>query len=474
MTAPEAWLRRQAERSPDAAAIICQGQSRSFADLDRQTDGVALALKNAGVRRGQAFGCVSERTGLIGILSLAAPRTGAALLPVNPRLPAPQIAALFAKAGVTAAACDRRDLWPELSITLDAAMLENPVDRPAAPDSVPVPAPADAIHLIIATSGSTGEPKGAMLSGANLAAAVQGSRQRLPIDPGDVWLGCLPLYHIGGLSVLFRCLEAGATMLLHRGFDAAAVAADLAQGNATHISLVPAMLAQLLDIGCAPSPRLRWALIGGAALPAALAERAIAAGWPICPSYGMSEAGSQVTTCIQAKEWRPGLAGEPLSGITVGTAPNGRIRVRGPQVMAGYVNPTLTPGSGLDRDGWFETNDLGGLDADGRLHVVGRADDLLISGGENIAPSTVEDLAGHCPGVKAVAIGGRRDPTWGDLLVAIVVGDIEGDRFLAWCRQNLPSHLRPRAMVPVDALPLTTGGKLDRAAVRKLAEMSHL
>jgi O-succinylbenzoic acid--CoA ligase len=268
---------------------------------------------------------------------------------------------------------------------------------------------------------------------------------------------------------LFRCLEAGATMLLHRRFDPLAVAADMADGKATHVSLVPAMLGQLLDLGCRPSPRLRHVLVGGAGLPLAMADQALAAGWPIHPSYGMSEAASQVATCGSAIGWRPGLAGEPLAGIEIATSPDGRIRVRGPSVMAGYVNAGLNPGDGLDADGWFETGDLGGLDVSGCLHVLGRADDVLVSGGEKLHPTEVEGLAGRCPGVHAIGVTGKTDANWGDLVVAVVVGEVTEPAFLDWCRTHLPSHLRPRRMLSVGALPLTAGGKIDRQALRRMA-----
>jgi O-succinylbenzoic acid--CoA ligase len=463
VTSPEAWLRRQAAVSPQDTALVVEDRSYRFADLDHQIDRLAEALREHGLLPGQALGCVSTHTEGLALLSLAAPRAGLALLPINPKLTESQIDALCAKAGVSVALCDDPARQGTLRQRLAWTQFSN-LDR----DAPARRGDPDAVHLIIATSGSTGTPKGAMLTGANLAAAVCASRQRLPIDPGDVWLGCLPTYHIGGLQVFFRCLEAGATILLHPHFDVEAVAADLASGRATHVSLVPAMLAQLLDNGCPPSPKLRCALIGGASLPAALAARAAAAGWPICPSYGMSEAGSQVATCARMEDWRPGMAGEPLPGLEIGTTADGRIRVRGPSVMAGYVNPTLKPGDGLDGDGWFETNDLGGLDDNGRLQVLGRADDQLISGGENVHPAVVENLAGHCPGVLSIGVTGRADPTWGDLLVAIVVGAIDETDFLDWCRAHVPSHQRPRAMLRVDALPLTPGGKLDRAALRRM------
>lgn len=464
MTSPEAWLRRRAATSPDDAALIAEGGASNFLQLDRRIDSLAQVLRDHGVRSGQPLGCVTRHAESLALLSLAAPRAGIPLLPANPKLDPSQVDALFANAGVNVAFCDEPDNHPNLRLRISTARIAAPVQSAAPARS----ADAAAVQMIIATSGSTGTPKGVMLTGRNLAAAVQGSRRRLPIDPGDVWLGCLPMHHIGGLSVLFRCLEAGATALLHPRFDVQAVAADLESGHATHVSLVPAMLAQLLDAGCRPSPKLRRALIGGAGLPAALAERAASAGWPLCPSYGMSEAGSQVATCIQVADWRPGMAGEPLPGLEIGTSPSGRIRVRGPSVMAGYVNPALTPGDGLDAAGWFETNDLGGLDASGRLQVLGRADDLLISGGENIHPAVVENLAGRCPGVLSIGVTGRPDPTWGDLLVAVVVGPVDETAFLDWCRAHVPAHQRPRAMIRLEALPMTSGGKLDRAALRRL------
>jgi len=451
MTAPTDWLRRRAVETPDARALdLVGGVACSFATLDGRTDALAATLSRR--RPARLLAAETDQAEALALLALAAPRAGQALLPVNPALPAERRAGLLAAAGLTAEAA-LTTLPPPTAIPLSANLA----------------LPPQAVQLVIATSGSTGTPKGAMLTGANLAASVLGSRRLIPIEPGDVWLGCLPMVHIGGLSTLFRCLEAGATLRLHPRFDLDAVAADLSSGRASHVSLVPAMLARLIEIGCRPAPRLRAALIGGAALPAALADRAAAAGWPLLVSYGMSEAGSQVATLPFAEGWHPGLAGTPLPGLEIGFSAAGRIRVRGASVMAGYLGPDLAPGRGLDADGWFETNDLGHFDDQGRLVVLGRGDDMLISGGENVHPAEVETLAGRCPGVRAIAITGRPDPAWGDLLIAVVVGEISAGAFLDWCRVHLPSPLRPRAMIRVEQLPLTPIGKPDRAALREMA-----
>lgn len=326
--------------------------------------------------------------------------------------------------------------------------------------------PGGGIELIVATSGSSGEAKAVMLTPDALRAHATASQARLGLAAEDTWLNVMPLFHVGGLMILWRCAEAGAAVLLHDRFDPARVAEDLPK--VTHVSLVPAMLARLLDDGLAPGPRLRVCLVGGAALPGALAERALAAGWPLCPTYGMSEAASQVATLVPARPgWRPGTVGRPLDGLEIALA-DGRIRVRGGMAMAGYANPAMRPGEGL-QDGWFETGDLGAWDEAGNLVVLGRADDVLISGGENIHPLAVEEIVARCPGVAAAAITARPDAVWGDRLVAVLVGGVSDDDFLQWCAGHLPPFMRPRQVLRLPALPLNATGKLDRLALRRLA-----
>lgn len=338
------------------------------------------------------------------------------------------------------------------------------------------------IELLIATSGTEGEAKAVMLSGENLQASVQTSRSRLPLGPGDVWLNCLPLYHIGGMAILYRCAEAGATVLLHEGFDPQRVLADLEKYRVTHLSLVPAMLARLLEAGreAPPPATLKFVLVGGGPLSAMLAQRARRAGWPLCISYGMSETGSQLATLSSMPEgWQPGQVGSPLPGFEVEildeagrpTAGTGRIRVRGAAVMAGYANPLGQPGLGLDR-GWFLSGDLGSLDAQGRLTVLGRHDDMLVSGGVNIHPQAVEETLKRCPGVEDAALTAVADEIWGDLLVAVVVGDCEEKALAGWCREQLPSALRPRRFASVPDLPRNTLGKLERRALRAWAQQN--
>jgi len=321
------------------------------------------------------------------------------------------------------------------------------------------------VALVISTSGSEGEPRGVMLSNASLDAAAAASNQLLPLGAGDLWLNCLPLYHIGGQAILWRCARAGAGVLLHDGFDAEAAAADLLRHPVTHLSLVPAMLARLLETGATPPASLRHVLIGGAAMAQALYDRASAAGWPLNPSYGMSETAAQIATWTPTDgPWHEGLVGRPLGNNEFTLAADGRIRIRGPQVMLGYLS-----GGGVDEDGWLSTGDLGKIDEFGRLTVTGRADDMLVSGGSKVHPLTVESCLAACPGVRDVAVTGLPDPVWGDLIVALVVGDATRKDLQAWCKLRLPSAAQPRRFVHLDALPRNAAGKLERAALRRLA-----
>jgi O-succinylbenzoic acid--CoA ligase len=330
------------------------------------------------------------------------------------------------------------------------------------------------VRLALPTSGSSGATKLVMLTASNLEASVRAAGSRIPLRPGDRWLNCLPLHHIGGLAILLRCLDAGAGVTLHPRFNVDAVRRELGRGGITHLSVVPAMLHALLENGPDAVPEgLRAVLVGGAALDPGLAARARRRGWPLWVSYGMTETGSQIATVEGGyAEAIPGLVGRPLPGFRLRIRhpdPDGVgvIQVRGAALMAGYVATGLYPGGGL-RDGWFDTGDLGRLHSDGELQVLGRADDMLSSGGEKVHPAQVEPVLKGCPGVRDAALSAVPDPKWGDRLVAVYQGGIAPTDLEAYCRGRLRGALRPRGFVRVDRMPLTAGGKTDRAELRRL------
>lgn len=305
------------------------------------------------------------------------------------------------------------------------------------------------LALVIATSGSEGTPKAVRLPWRAVAAAARMSGRAVDLRPGDVWLACLPLHHIGGAMIPYRCWRAGATALIHEGFDAEAVMRDLYDHQVSHVSLVPPMLARLLDLG-APPPSLRCAIVGGAALAEALLTRARAAGWPVTRSYGMTE------TCAMAA-----LDGRPLPGVCVRAAESGVLEIASPALMAGYLGQ---PDSGP----WFATRDLGAVAADGRVTVTGRADDILVTGGVNVHPLDVEARLAACPGVREAGVTGIADPLWGDVIAAVYEGDVHETTVESWCRAHFFGPRRPRRFLRVERLPRTASGKLDR---RGLAEL---
>jgi O-succinylbenzoic acid--CoA ligase len=277
------------------------------------------------------------------------------------------------------------------------------------------------------------------------------------------------LFHIGGFSILSRCAYAGARLILHQGFDAQKVQDALVAQRVTHLSLTPSMLAQLLALDQKPPPSLRHVLVGGAALSPELASQAFARKWPVQPTYGMSETCSQLATLPRLPpDWRGGQVGRPLPGAEVALTPDGRLKARGAMVMRGYANPDLAPGVGLE-DGWFVSNDLAEISDRGDITVLGRADDVIVSAGKKLVPAQIARELRPCPGLGEFAVVGRSDPVWGEIVAVVYTGAIPASELLDWARARLAPAFRPRAAVPVAALPLLANGKPDRSALREIA-----
>jgi len=450
---PEQWLDLAAQRWSGRLALSNPGSQLSFSQL--LTDTADLARRHFPLPGPAALH--AETRWDLALRIHAALRCAIPALPLEPDWPSARRQALVTQCGIVP---------PPSPETAQTAQ-----DKPGTSSDSRRP------DLLIPSSGSSGPPRIAMLSGANLRAAVQASAQRLPLFTDDLWLSCLPLGHIGGLSILLRCVHAGAGVRIHEGFEAELVWRELHTHPVTHISLVPAMLQRLLDASenRTPPSRLRVVLVGGAALDPGLARRALDAGWPLYVTYGMSETSSQVATGrVPETGLEAGWVGRPLKGFEVriddpDTHGVGRIMLRGPAVMAGYANPGLKPGEGLEA-GWLPSGDLGRLSQDGELVVLGRADDILVSGGMLVHPTEVEHRLQGCPGIGVVALSARTDPTWGDLLVAVYTGPIEPAVLRAYCRQNLESECRPRRFLRREQLPLGASGKLDRRRLRQWVE----
>jgi O-succinylbenzoic acid--CoA ligase len=326
-------------------------------------------------------------------------------------------------------------LLPTLEpVVLQALRVDDPVD--------------DAVAVVVPTSGSTGEPKGVLLSAAALRASAVATHDRLG-GPGQ-WLLALPTTHVAGLQVLVRSVVAGTRPVPLEGPTTAAsfeAAAARMAGGRRYVSLVPTQLRRLLG-----SPALQAfdaVLLGGAAAPAELLERARSAGVRVVTSYGMSETSGG---CV--------YDGVPLDGVEVDVAE--RVRVRGPVLAEAYRHGPLR-----DPDGWFTTSDVGEW-RDGRLVVLGRADDVVVTGGEKVTPAAVEAELRRHPSVVDVAVVGVPDEEWGQRVVAVVVlrGPLSLEEARAVVAGPLPRAAAPRELRLLEALPLLPSGKVDRMRLR--------
>ncbi len=319
--------------------------------------------------------------------------------------------------------------------------------------------------LLVFTSGTTGTSRGVVLPLDALLASAWGVVRAVELSRGDRWLNPLPLSHVGGFSVLVRCGLVGATALLAAPFEVEATADELEQGHATHASFVGRMLDRLLARRPTLQARsLRHALVGGGATSPDLLQRARAHGIPAVSTYGLTEAGSTVT--LQRPDEAVGEAGDagwPLAGRRVRIGPGGDVQVAGPMLMAGYWGAPQPPE-------WFSTGDLGRLEPDGRLVVLDRRSDLVVTGGENVYPVQVEAVLGVHPGLVEVAVVGLPHPSWGQELIAVVrwrdVEDLPGLEELA--RERLSPWERPRGWLVHDApFPRNELGKLQRDELRR-------
>lgn len=412
MQTVRAWLPRAAAARPDHPAI----NDLTYAELLARARRVAAGLAAAGVARGSKVGVAIERRLDFAVTVHGCLLHGAIVVPLDVSQPA-----VHAVDHLVAAPPD--------------------ADPPAGAE--PEVHALDDIAIVVHTSGTTSAPKPVPLTYRNWLWSAFGSAVALGHPRDERWLAALPLTHVGGLSILLRSAIAGTSVLLHERWSTEAVLRGL--DDATIVSLVPTTLARLLDAGLAEPPALRWALLGGAPIPAALLQRARAAKVPVAPTYGLSEACSQVAT-----------AGVPLFCTRVELDADGEILVSGPTVSGG---------------GTLRTGDLGSIDTRGRLHITGRKADTIVTGGENVAPAEVEAVLEAHPDVVEAAALGRPDPEWGEAVHALVVlragATADPDDLRKHARSALAPFKVPKTIVvQPEPLPRTPSGKLVRREVR--------
>lgn len=445
------WLRQRAALSPARVALICADRRWTYAELETRVDAAACELQRRGISAGQKVGLHAPNSAAYVVAVHALSRIAAVQVPLNTRL--------------TASEVDWQVRDAELAFVLDAAALDELI---SVPDGRPPERAYDLEepHSVIYTSGTTGRPKGAILTYGNHWWSAVASVLNLGLQPNDRWLACMPLFHVGGLAILLRCVIYGITVEVHVRFDAAAVNAAIDDG-VTIVSVVSTMLDRVLvERGARPfPPTLRTVLLGGGPAPLPLLERALAAGAPVVQTYGLTETASQVATLAPEDALKKiGSAGKPLMGTQVRIEPDGEICVSGPTVSPGYLHRA-------PRSGWLHTGDLGYLDADGYLYVLDRRDDLIVSGGENVYPAEVEAALLAHPRVIDAGVFGISDAEWGAVVAAAVVADnLTSAELTSFVRQRLAGYKVPRSIKFVDALPRNASGKLLR---RELKTSAH-
>lgn len=496
------WLAYRAAATPARIALIAGGRRWSFADLDSDATILARALASLGVRAGDRVATLLHNGAAPALLTHSLLRVGATLVPLNVRLTGAELAwQLEDSAARLLIIEDRtRDLAArarggrhDLSLaTFDPSnastlVAETQVELDESGFSPRLAHDADSVLAIIYTSGTTGRPKGAMLTVANFWWSAIGSALNIGTREDDRWLACLPLFHVGGLSIVTRSAICGFSVVVHEAFDPEAVNRAIDEEGITIVSVVSVMLERMLDErrGRAYPPSLRCVLLGGSAIPGKLLERCDALGVPAMQTYGLTETTSQVATLAPDDAVRkPGSAGRPLypnqlrivraDGNDATTDEPGEILVRGPVVMAGYAGQPDATASAIV-DGWLRTGDIARRDADGYLYLLDRRDDLIITGGENVYPAEVEAALLSHPLVAEAGVIGLKDEEWGQRVVAIVgmagqdqtpVNAVE--LLQAHCRSLLAPYKIPSEIrIASESLPRTASGKLRRAELRE-------
>lgn len=486
------WLMKRASLTPERTALVCGGESWTFRELDQRARQTAVRLVQVGVQRGERVALLVQN-GLHTVAMIHALHyIGAVLVPLNTRLAVGELCWQLrdAKAGLLVfdlsqakAAQQIEAALPELKTTSWAQLASRDVDSTDTDTTYKATVSLDDLQAIMYTSGTTGHPKGVMLTYGNHWWSAVGSSLNLGLHTDDRWLVSVPLFHMSGLSIIMRSVIYGITAVIHEVFDAEAANRAIMKEHVTIVSVVGAMLTRMIEeLGAAVYPAsFRCMLLGGGPAPQPLLERCQQKGIPVFQTYGLTETASQIATL--APEYmlsKLGSAGKPLfpselrieqAGSTQPPGQAGEIVVKGPSVTQGYWRRKRETAQAI-RDEWLYTGDIGYLDRDGFLHVLDRRSDLIISGGENVYPAEIEAVLISHPAVTEAGVTGMADEKWGQVPVAFVVlkqnMQAEEAELRQFCRERLATYKQPVRIYSVDELPRNGANKLLR---RKLLDL---
>ncbi len=490
------WLRWRAKATPHKTALLFGNTVWNFAELDLLTDQMASWLRGLEMPENSRLGVLMQNRPEYVLLIYAANRLGLTLVTFNSRLTAAEVGWQIEFTACELVIADGEN-YGKVDGLADVRVAQVPeidqlggLDQSgewAAANGVSSGIDMESVQAIVFTSGTTGRPKAVPVTYQQHFFSAMGSSYRLGVETNDIWLSVLPLYHVGGMAVVFRSLLYGTAIDLHRKFDLTEINESLDQKEISMISVVPTMLYRLSETRESWPESLRLILVGGAAASPELVEaagRLSKNGRPlVATSYGMTEVGSQFATQHPADVVsKPASVGRPflyneLRIVDAESAEDwpageyGEIWIRGPVVMSGYLDNPEANGERFV-DGWFCTGDLGYLDEDGDLFVVQRRSDLILSGGENVYPAEVEAALRQHPSVKEACVVGVPNVEWGQVVAAMVelLPDqrLDGAVLDEFIRAELAGYKRPRVYKVVEQLPQTASGKIER---KQVAEM---
>jgi len=496
-----AVLAHHASRTPEKAITVFEGETTTYGEMARRATALAGGLSEGGVGAGEVVALLSYNCPEFLETVFAANYLGAIAMPINWRLAAPEVRYILEHSGARALVCDEAlvDLANEATKGIGSTLVRafvSPVapdrwttlaDLRAVPSSIaPVPAAADDVHRLMYTSGTTGRPKGVMITHANLAWKNLAHIVEFGFTSHELGLACGPLYHVGALDLTTTSLiAAGATTIIHRSFEASDVVDEIERSRVSTVWLAPAMVNAIMglpDIEQRDLSSVQVVINGGEKMPIPLIERlqrTFPSAW-FADAYGLTETVSGDTFLDRGSMLsKIGSVGRPCvyleldiwdtHGRPVPTGERGEIVMRGPKVFKGYwrdPDATIAAFAG----GWFHTGDIGLRDDDGYLYIVDRLKDMIVSGGENIAGSEVERVLYEHAAVLEVAVVGRPDDRWGEVPVAFVVvredATATADELLEHCRARLARYKVPKAVTFLDALPRNPSGKVLKRELR--------
>lgn len=497
------WITRRSQRTPDRVALVFEDHSWSYADLDREIERVTAVMAVRGVGVGDRVAYLGVNHPALLTVFFACARLGAAITPINWRLAEPEVRFIIEDSEASLLVYDE-PLAPVVELLRE--------DRPSAfflvndlgvnsilgaePD-LPTPdqsngGSGDDMVTLMYTSGTSGRPKGAMISHDNMIASIISHDCSFGLGPGHVALVAAPLFHIGGLNVnLMNTFLKGGTVVLERGFDPARTLEVIPKQGVNSFFAAPVMLQMLAsqpDFADADLSSVQWIYCGGSPAPPALVAAYAERGISVCQGLGMTEATPMVATTVpEDPTVKAGSVGKPGllvdvrivddAGQDCAVGDQGEIVIRGANVIVGYWNRP-EENSRVLRGGWFHTGDVGVFDEDGYLYVVDRLKDMIISGGENIASAEVEACLLEHPAVAAAAVVGKSDEKWGEVPVTYVVPaprhSIVTDELRAHAAERLARFKQPVEFWVVPELPRNAAGKVLKHELRRMtSEHSH-